>query len=298
MKEKIKIEAINQESVSEQEKKKCFIITPISANESTIRKKAEGLIDSIIRPVLENNAIEIIVPHQMANPGSITNQVIIAIMESELVICNLTGLNPNVMYELAVRHAVKLPIVLMAEEGTILPFDINNERVIFYKDELHEVELLKQRLDAFIKASIGKASKDNPIYRALESFELHKILMGEPTELVLTKIEEILSILRKNQNLNHSTSGIEFSKVNIVFGLEDLHNAINAANDFVKANGSSINRLETKLIKNNKAVISYYFLTTEGDLGSKFHWYMDRYVKELRMNPSTEIYDIYLNQIL
>lgn len=151
--------------------KTCFIITPIGDENSEIRKKADGLIEAIIKPVMNNLNYELIVPHEMMRPGSITTQVIDSILNAEMVIANLSGLNPNVMYELAVRHAVRKPIVCLVEKTTKLPFDISQDRVIFYNDEFYSVESLKTDLSDMVESAIGQVSNeiDNPIYRAKTS---------------------------------------------------------------------------------------------------------------------------------
>lgn len=148
-------------------KKKCFIITPIGSEGSDIRKKAEGVIDAVINPVLRSMDYDIHIPHKMDNPGSITGQIIDHILNDELVIANLTGLNANVMYELAVRHAARKPIVCIAENSTKLPFDVMTDRVIFYDDAMYSVEATKQDLSKKIEAATSQEKIDNPIYRSM-----------------------------------------------------------------------------------------------------------------------------------
>ena len=118
------VKALKEEIKKVQETETCFIITPIGDDTSIIRRKTDGLINNVIRPVCEKLNFKAIPAHEIDKSGSITNQVIKLILDSKLVIANLTGLNPNVMYELAIRHAVGLPILCLAEKSTELPFDI------------------------------------------------------------------------------------------------------------------------------------------------------------------------------
>ena len=152
----------------------CFIITPIGAENSPIRKKTDGLINNVIKPVCEELGLNAIPAHEIDKPGSITRQVIQHIMQSKMVIANLTGLNPNVMYELAIRHAAKLSVVCLAEEGTLLPFDITTERTIFYTDDMYGAVKLIPNLKSKIESALGDEKIDNPIYRAITDSKIIK----------------------------------------------------------------------------------------------------------------------------
>lgn len=72
-----------------EEKKKCFVITPIGGDGSAIRRHIDGIIQAAIIPVLEPE-YEVIVAHRISEPGSITKQVIKQIYLDDLVITNLT----------------------------------------------------------------------------------------------------------------------------------------------------------------------------------------------------------------
>jgi len=79
-------------------------------------------------------------------PNEIFPEMIKQIIKSRLIIANITGRNPNVMYELGVAHALGKPTIIVAKDFTDIPFDLNNKRIIIYKDE----EELQRRLETSI----------------------------------------------------------------------------------------------------------------------------------------------------
>lgn len=154
--------------------KKCFIISPIGNESSEERRKLTEL-TAIIKPLLEKIGFALVLPHTLATPGAITKQIINNILQDELVIANLTGLNANVMYEVAIRHASGKPIVYIAEKETVLPFDIATERTLFYNHDVAGMLLLRDQLGQFINEALSSDGLCNPIYDAKRNFELIEI---------------------------------------------------------------------------------------------------------------------------
>ncbi|MGX7627619.1 hypothetical protein ACWOMK_02130 [Bacillus thuringiensis] len=204
--------------------KTCFIITPIGDDQSDIRRAADGLIDAVITPELLNSGFSkgnIKVAHRMANPGSINQQVIECILESDLAIANLTTLNPNVMYELAIRHAVRKPVIQLIQKGTKkLPFDIIEERTIFYQNDMSGVIELSNSLREMLPFALDDKEPDNPIYRvAKQQAIMQKITTNEqPMQYIIEQMNSLQSQVSKlapsinnSQNIYGSNSLINMN---------------------------------------------------------------------------------------
>lgn len=157
-------EARNFDSKSER-KRTCFIITPVGDINSTIRRSMYGMVASI-RRVLEEEDFILIAPLDILTTGSITTEIVSHIIDSDLVIADLTGLNPNVMYELAIRHATLKPVITITDNIATLPFDIQDQRAIRYVNDIQGYFELCDELRKTIPVVMKQANHDNPIYRA------------------------------------------------------------------------------------------------------------------------------------
>lgn len=116
--------------------KRCFVISPIGDAGSDHRKHADMTLNAIIRPALNENESETTFcvkrSDESAEIGMITDHVITEILESDLIVADLTFLNPNVFYELGIAHSVEKPVIPIAHCETKLPFDNLGMRAVMF----------------------------------------------------------------------------------------------------------------------------------------------------------------------
>lgn len=110
---------------------KCFLISPIGEADSLIRQHANNVRDHLIKKAIGSD-YDVIRADDLNEAGTITVQVVRELAEADLAVADLTGTNPNVMYELAVRHSFNKPVILICKKAQELPFDIAAERTVFF----------------------------------------------------------------------------------------------------------------------------------------------------------------------
>jgi hypothetical protein len=110
----------------------CFYITPIGMDGSDERKHSDLFMSSLVQPALEELGLTVVRADQIGEPGMITTQVLEYLKCSKLAIADLSYLNPNVFYEVALRHALRLPVVQLIRKADRLPFDVNQSRTLTF----------------------------------------------------------------------------------------------------------------------------------------------------------------------
>jgi hypothetical protein len=112
--------------------RRCFVISPIGAEGSAVREHSDDVFDYIIKPAMEECGVAAYRSDHMTQPGKITDQMFSEILNADLCIAVLTGLNPNVLYEIAVAQCAGRPVVMLAEKGLDMPFDVADQRCVYY----------------------------------------------------------------------------------------------------------------------------------------------------------------------
>ncbi len=108
----------------------CFYISPIGEEGSEHRSHADLFLGSIVEPALEEFGLKVVRADKIGKPGMITAQVLEYILKSKLVIADLSFHNPNVFYELSLRHVCRLPTVQIIRRSDKIPFDLDQFRTI------------------------------------------------------------------------------------------------------------------------------------------------------------------------
>lgn len=147
----------------------CFYITAIGEEGSEERKHSDLFVSSIVELALEPFGLKLVRADAIDKPGTITRQIIDYILRSRLVIADLSFHNPNVFYELAIRHAARLPVVQIARTFERLPFDVNQMRTVRIDTSdiyslVPKLETHRAEISSHVRRALDDpASVDNPI---------------------------------------------------------------------------------------------------------------------------------------
>lgn len=133
--------------------KTCFVVCPIGNEDSDTRKRSDSLYRHIISPVCQECSFSPIRIDRENTTGSLTDEIINHISNDDLVIADITDLNPNAFYEIGYRAALKKPAIHLMSKDTNIPFDISSIRTFPYNlSDLDSVDELKTRLINTIKS--------------------------------------------------------------------------------------------------------------------------------------------------
>jgi K+/H+ antiporter YhaU regulatory subunit KhtT len=176
--------------------KSCFVIAPIGDQDSETRKRSDQVLKHIIKPAALACGYSAIRADEIDSPCMITSQVIQRVVNDDLVIADLTDTNPNVFYELAIRHAIRRPLVQIIKKGEKIPFDVAGSRVIhFNHHDLDSADEAKRMISEQIKATeTAEYDYDTPISVALDLQSLRQ--SEDPEDRSLAEILDGMSDLR------------------------------------------------------------------------------------------------------
>ena len=175
-------------------KKTCFVISPIGKTGDDIRKNADEVLEYIINPICKKYGYSVIRADKMANSGLITKAIIEQIISSDLVIADLTGSNPNVFYELAIRHSYRKPAIQIIKGTVDIPFDVAG------------AEVAKREISSMMETIESGDIVHNPVSEVGTMLNISENSMKENKEALSALLMEIQRI---PENFNTLEKNIE-----------------------------------------------------------------------------------------
>jgi len=154
----------------------CFYIAPIGDEATEWRKHSDLFMGQLVEPALREFQLTLIRADAISKPGIINAQVIEHIVRCRLVIADLSFHNPNVFYELALRHATRKPIVQLIRTADRVPFDLQTFRTIQIDNTdiytfVPQIDTYRSQIASQIRTTLSDTDQaENPLSLFYPSF--------------------------------------------------------------------------------------------------------------------------------
>lgn len=182
----------------------CGIIMPIAAMPP--KYDAAHWID--VRRVIDAAIIKADMTPQIVSDSFegdvIQRRIINNLYDNPVVVCDVSGLNPNVMFELGMRITFKQPVVIITDDYATIPFDTKVIEHLGYPRDLHihhTTDFIEKLADRIKRLHDQKKSETFKSF--IEEFGTFEVL--EPTKTVVPAEQLILDRLdRIERNMRRS----------------------------------------------------------------------------------------------
>jgi len=202
---------------------KCFVIMPITTPQEYLPiyhddiEHFNHVLEALFSPALMNLGYSVI-PPKIEGSNIIHAEIIKNIADSDLVLCNMSILNPNVFFELGIRTALDKPVVLVVDNITNnLPFDTSIINYHKYESSLNAWSINNEinKLTGHIRASLDKISDKNSLWKYFGvsqygNFKPDQYSMEDKIDLIMKKLE----VLEENDNYNLSSKYLKDELMN------------------------------------------------------------------------------------
>ncbi len=156
----------------------------------------------IIRPAVESCGVKCVRADEITESGIIDRSMYALLYRADIVIADISTDNPNAVYELGIRHALKHYSTIIIKEGkSKMPFDFGHNRVMHYEhlgSEISSVEARRcsRELKRIIETILVNPIIDSPLYTYIPKIS-QPILSDED-------LSEIIGELKNNENTIYS----------------------------------------------------------------------------------------------
>ena len=158
-------------------KKRCFVVMGFGTKTDFATGRKLDLNKSyrlLIKPVVEQKGLVCLRADEMIITGTIDVPMYMELLNADVVIADISTANPNALYELGVRHALRPRTTIVISENKMpYPFDLNHIKITSYAHlgdaiDYEEVERFRSVLSATLDDVLKAGEPDSPIYTFLK----------------------------------------------------------------------------------------------------------------------------------
>lgn len=157
--------------------KRCFVVMGFGTKTDFATGRKLDLNKSyrlLIKPVVEAKGLLCIRADEMIFAGAIDVPMYMELLNADVVIADISTANPNALYELGVRHALRpRTTIVISENKMAYPFDLNHIKITPYAHlgdaiDYEEVERFRKVLTDTLEEVLHVEDPDSPVYTFLQ----------------------------------------------------------------------------------------------------------------------------------
>ena len=190
------------------EKLSCGLVMPISAMDNCDEAHWEE-VRSIIREALPQEEFDVKLVSQSEEAGVIHRNIVDNLYSNDVVVCDVSAKNPNVMFELGMRLAFDKPVVVIKDDRTNYSFDTSPVEHITYPRDLRFSKIVSFKKELYKKVvSTHKLYKDSGgesgFLSSFGSFKLPKISHQEvpAQEYIIDQLSQLTNQIERLNRFN------------------------------------------------------------------------------------------------
>lgn len=192
------------------------------------------------------------------NQRSILKDIVEGINSADVIIADLTGLNPNVFYELGLAHAMNKKVIIITQDIEELPFDIKSYRVNEYSLQFNKLPKLKDELAKLLHGAVdGSVGYGNPVFDYLPDFNPQKestSVMRDLQEVTIVNEEQYVE-KDDDKGILDYISDIQENALSMSDHISTMNTDMSELNDAISCCSAEIDRA-----KENSRVVDVSFV--------------------------------------
>ncbi|MDJ0993087.1 MAG: hypothetical protein QNI90_05905 [Dinoroseobacter sp.] len=189
--------------MTEEKLKTCGIVMPISESDGRSASHWSDVL-KILEDAAEQAGFKARLVSDTLESNLIHKEILQNIYNDDIIICDVSGRNPNVFFELGIRMATQLPTVIVKDDDTIYPFDTGPNRYIGYPKDLRHplMEKFKSELVDSLKKTIDH-SKEQSFIGQLGPFQIPDVESTTlpASDIIISRLDRMETALNQQRNV-------------------------------------------------------------------------------------------------